>query len=207
MKPLATRATFLVVLVLLAAPALKGDEWMAPRVRNIFSANGVYVVRVVPGTNTTNLGCAGTLPSSARPARGEFYAQGADRGFRLLADVELRNPVSPVDGVVTNTGHLVTFDDWFCKGYGGVIAVYGSRGDLIRRIRIDQLYDPSMLVQLPRSTSSRSWRCPVQTAGTDGDTVTVFEQLGGAFVLDARTGAFEYRAPPPESVSRPRCNL
>jgi hypothetical protein len=41
--------------------------------------------------------------------------------------VTLKNPVAPVDTLLSNAGYLVTFDNWHNAGYGQVVAIYGPR--------------------------------------------------------------------------------
>jgi hypothetical protein len=189
------RAAIVIALILLAGPNVRGDEWRVPTVQNIFSDNGRFFVRLLPGTRPyeTECGASGT-PKSAGNARGQFYAQDDDRGFRLVADIELRNPISPVYAVVTDSGNLVTFDNWFCMGYGDAIAVYESAGTLVRSIPLSELY-PSTFSAIPRSRSGLSWRCSVFVSPSpDPGTIAMFDHRGGAFIVDGQTGRFEYRA-------------
>jgi hypothetical protein len=183
-------AAIVIALILLAGLNLRGDEWRVPTVQNIFSENGRFFVRLVPGTRPYETECgARGLPKSARNARGLFYAQDGDRDFRLVADVELRNPISPVYAVVTDSGNLVTFDNWYCIGHGDAIAVYESSGKLVRSISLSELY-PSTFSAIPRTRSGLLWRCSVFAGPA---TITVFDHGGGTFIVDGRTGRFEYR--------------
>src|SRR5262245_4147809 len=84
----------------------RADDWPSPRVQNVFSPNGQYFVRIVP-TTTVNRPADATSPTQAR-ARGEFYMRQSDRSYRLTADVELQNRVSPTFAVVTDDGYFVT---------------------------------------------------------------------------------------------------
>ena len=201
--PMRKYAAIVIALILLAGPNVRGDEWRVPNVQNIFSDNGRFFVRLLPGTRPYENGCgARGTPKSAGNARGQFYAQDGDRGFRLVADVELRNPVSPVYAVVTNSGNLVTFDNWYCMGYGDTIAVYESAGTLVRSIPLSELY-PSTFSAIPRSKSGLLWRCSVRVSPSpDPGTITVFDHGGGTFIVDGRTGRFEYR--PGTAACQPR---
>jgi hypothetical protein len=164
---------------------IRADEWTAPRVQTVFSATGRHFVRIVPGT--LNQG----------RSRGEFYLRQPDRSYRLVADVELRNRISPTYAVVTDDGYLVTFDDWFQLGVGEVLAFYRPTGALMRVVTIEELYVAARLAQIPRSVSSRQWRCGVfytPPAGVNDESLTVVEHFGGSFRLHARTATFDYRA-------------
>jgi hypothetical protein len=112
-----------------------------------------------------------------------------------MADVRLKNPVAPVDALVSNAGYLITFDNWHNAGYGQVVAIYGPRGAVIATYELERLYPPERLAQISTSVSSRWWRCSAlgyvdpakQTA------IYVTERLGGTFVFEVATGRFEYR--------------
>ena len=149
----------------------------------------------MPGTRPYEVECgARGIPKSAGNARGLFYAQDGDRGFRLVADVALRNAISPVYAVATDSGNLVTFDNWYCMGHGDAIAVYEPSGKLVRSISLSELY-PSTFSAIPRSLSGLLWRCSVFVSPSpDPGTVSVFEHGGGTFIVDGRTGRFEYRS-------------
>jgi hypothetical protein len=184
-----------VVLVLMSIMGVRADDWPAPRVQNVFSSTGRYFVRIVPAAAITGVaGSAGT--SNQVRAHGEFYMRLPDRSYRLVADVALRNRVSPTYAIVTDDEYVVTFDDWLQMGIGEVMAFYRPTGALIRAVTIEELYKPDKLMQIPRSISSRQWRCGVfytSPTGVNDESLTVVEHFGGSFVLHATTGTFEYR--------------
>lgn len=190
------RGLVVAALVLTWVMCVRADEWLAPRVQNVFSSNGQYFVRIVPGT-AVNLATGSVVASKQGKSHGEFYGRQPDRSYRLVADVELRNRVSPTYAIVTDDGYLVTFDDWYQMGIGDVLAFYRPTGALIRAVAIQDLYTPAKLIQIPRSVSSRQWRCGVfytPPTNADSESLTVTEHFGGSFQLQARTGTFEYRA-------------
>jgi hypothetical protein len=115
---------FIAILVL-AAVAF-ADDRPAAQIQNIFSADGQHFVRIIPGQNLADtVGFAGS-PKGVN-ARGEFYVRQRDRSYKLAADVYLQNPISPVEAILTDTGYLVTFDNWHNFGYGKVVAIYRPR--------------------------------------------------------------------------------
>lgn len=188
--------SLLVTAVLMAwVMCVRADEWLAPRPQQVFSPNGQYFVRIVPATPVN--GAKGSVAASKQSkARGEFYTRRPDRSYRLVADVDLRNRVSPTYAIVTDDGYLVTFDEWYQMGMGDVLAFYRPNGALIRAVTIDDLYTPARLIQIPRSVSSRQWQCGIfytPPINANSESLTVFEHFGGSFQLYARTGTFEYR--------------
>jgi len=189
------RPAALVVTLALGATAVFADDWPGPRTVSVFSEDGGRFVRLVPGTSVgETVGFAGA--PNGGPARGEFYVRHGDRSYRLVADVALANPVAPVEALVSNTGHLITFDNWHNAGYGAVVAIYDPSGRLVRAWRLEDLYDAKRIADIPRSVSSRWWRCAPR-GFVDPPTqhrVYAFERLGGSFVFTLVTGAVAYTA-------------
>jgi hypothetical protein len=182
-----------ITLTLLAVSPAAGDDWPAARAFSAFSEDGRRFVRVVPGSSIgDSVGFAGA-PKGA-PARGEFFSRGDDRSYRLVADVALANPVAPVAVLVSNTGHVITFDNWHNAGYGVVVAIYEPSGRPVKSWRLEDLYDPSRLPAIPQSVSSRWWRCAA-SGFVDPPTqrqVYVSERLGGTFVFTLASGTVRY---------------
>jgi hypothetical protein len=179
--------------LLMLASAVGADDWPAAAVQNVFSENGRYFVRVLPGTAIRDTVGFRGAPSGPY-ARAEFYARQPDRSYRLTVDIALQNPVSPTDALVTNGGYLVTFDNWHNFGYGKVVAIYEPTGRLVRALALDELYPPDRLAKLPLSVSSRWWRCAPQgfVDPSEQSEIYVFEYFGGTFTFMVRTGRFEY---------------
>jgi hypothetical protein len=168
-----------------------------------FSESGRRFVRVEPGQAIgETVGFAGG--PAGRPATGLFYALQPDRSYRLVAEVALANPVAPVSALVADDGHLVTLDNWHNMGFGKVVAVYAPDGRLVRRYELEALYPAAALARIPRTISSRHWRCsPVHFVEREQKSVYVPEVLGGYFVFTLATGDVVYKpgtrasCPPP----------
>ncbi len=182
-------------LLLLTASALVADDWPGPRVMTVFSEDGSRFVRVEPGESVgDSVGFAGA--STGAYARAFFYERGPDRGYRLAADVALLNPVAPVDLLLSNSGHLITLDNWHNLGFGRVVAIYSPTGKPIASWELEELYKAEQLPTIRRSVSSRWWRCsPFHFVDQREQTkVYVREALGGYFVFDLPNGSFTYSA-------------
>jgi len=186
------RAVIAALLAMVASPA-GADDWPGPRVMNVFSEDGRRFVQITPGASVgESVGFEGA-PKGAH-ARAEFFARRPDRSYARVADVRLENPVAPVDALVSNSGHLVTLDNWHNAGYGAVVVVYGPSGKKVAAWPLERLYDAEHLERLPTSVSSRWWRCPAHGFSDPAEQTQVYvtERLGGVFVFELATGSFSY---------------
>lgn len=175
------------------ASSLQADDWPAARVNQVFSDNGNYFVRIVPGNNySETIGFKGA--PKGEPARAAFYARQADRSYKLVAEVPLHNPVAPVDALVNNEGYLLTLDNWHNVGYGKIVAIYRPNGDSVVAYELGELYKPEQIDRISVSKSSRWWRCkPFGYVDTDKQSrVYVMEQLGGTFTFELMAGRYQY---------------
>lgn len=183
-------------LALMAIPAclqLLADEWQAPEVRTVFSADGSRFVRVVPGSNFGDtVGFSGAQKGS--PAQALFYSLQPDRSYDLIAEISLLNPISPVDLLVSNSGYLITFDNWHNAGYGAVVAIYSPSGKPVASWKLEDLYSHEQIHSISTSVSSRWWRCsPFHfVSRREQRKVVARESLGGYFVFDLAKGEFAY---------------
>jgi hypothetical protein len=183
----------LVVALVLAPAGVRPDDWPAPQARHVFSSDGSHFVWIIPGSSWGDVvGFEGA--GTGEHARGLFYALEADRSYRLVADVALANPVAPVEALVTKRGELVTFDNWHNFGFGAVVAIYGPEGALRASYTLEELYGEERMSEVPRSVSSRWWRCrPTGFVDPDPETrICVREVLGGEFVLALSPPSFSY---------------
>src|SRR5262249_901190 len=86
-----------------------------------------------------------------------FFRAQTDRGYRLEKEVELLNPVAPVDFFVSNTGELVTLDNWHNVGYGRVLTLYHPDGKLVKAYRLVDLFTKDEVDSFSHSVSSIWW--------------------------------------------------
>lgn len=182
-----------VVMLMLLPCVVVADDWPGAQVRHVFSENGRYFVRIVPGESYGDTyGFKGSKTGAY--ARGEFHEKQPDRSYKLTADVALQNPVAPVESLLSNRGYLLTFDNWHNAGYGKVVAIYRPNGELVRAYELEALYSAKQIKAIRTSESSRWWRCrPFGFVDPDAQTkVYVFEHFGGTFVFDLSTGQQEY---------------
>jgi hypothetical protein len=188
----------LLTVILWGAGTVQADTWPQPLPRSVFSASGARFVRIVPGT----VGAGG---SPARPATALLYGLQPDRSYGLAAEISLVHPSSPVTVLVSDSGAFLTLDNWHGFGTGKVAAIYGPTGSLVRSYELEELYPPDRLARIPRSVSSRHWRCePVHFVEPQAQaSVYVPEVLGGYFVFTLATGTVVHTAGARSTCSGP----
>lgn len=172
--------------------SVSADEWPAPVPQHALSENGQYLVRVFPGES---LGDTYGFAESKKGAyaRGEFYQKQPDRSYRLIADVPLLNPVAPAHILISNLGYVVTFDNWHNAGYGKVVAIYKSNGQLVRASELEGLYSSEQIESIPRTTSSRHWLSSNYGFNPENQgQVYAYDFFGGLLLIDLPTGSREY---------------
>lgn len=187
-------APVLLFLLMCGSGPAWADDWPGPTVFTVFSESGRHFVRFVPGESVgDSVGFAGAL--RGRYATALAYELQPDRAYRLRHEVTLVNPVSPLNALVADDGYFVTLDNWHNVGYGKAVAIYAPSGKLVRGYELADLYPKEKLEKIPRSVSSRYWRCaPVHFVEREQKSVYVPEALGGYFVFTLATGDVTYKA-------------
>lgn len=185
---------FLLGLLLVVSPCLaSADVWWDPVPQHALSENGQYLVRVIPGESLGDtLGFSESKKGAY--ARGEFYEKQPDRSYQLIADVALLNPLAPVNILVSNLGYMVTLDNWHNAGYGKVVAIYKSNGQMVRAYELEDLYSSEQIESIPRSLSSRGWLSPNYgfLKSENQEEVYAYDFSGGLWLIDLSTGNREY---------------
>lgn len=172
--------------------AARADSWVSAKVQARASANGLYVVRVIPGTSKGDVfGFEGE--PKGRNATAESHKFNGTSYVKVAA-ATLMNPVAPVDIVVTNDGTLVALDNWHNLGHGAVLVIYTPSGAITKQYTLPDLYSKSDLARIQTSTSSIHWRCNgISTSIESRNALWIDDSLGGRFVLKLNTGVFEYQ--------------
>ncbi len=171
--------------------AVSADDWAAPQTQEVFSATRDYFVRVIPGESVGDtFGLAGG--KQGKYALAEFYRRNQDRSYRLTAETILLNPVAPVEFLVSDEGRLVTIDNWHNLGYGKVVAIYDSRGQLVRSYKLSDLFQDEEIESFGRSESSIQWRNGPVYIRQDQKTLLITVKSGGELFFGLETGRFEY---------------
>jgi hypothetical protein len=184
--------------LLLGPAGARADDWPGPQPRMVVSSDLQWSVRIIPGSSHGDqVGFAGA--PTGPYARALFHARQPDGSLRQLADVPLANPVAPVDALVTRRGELITFDNWHNAGFGAAVAIYDAAGRRLATFTLEQLYGATKAAQIPRSVSSRWWRCAAKGFVDPARETAVYvrEHFGGRFSFRFTPPFFSYHAPAP----------
>jgi hypothetical protein len=170
---------------------VRADDWPGPVVQAKSSAQGTYVVRVVPGRSIGDVvGFAGA--EKGPYATAEWYRNGAS-GYQKARTAALLNPVAPVDIEVAESGNLVTLDNWHNRGHGTVLAIYSPTGEVLKRYRLADLYAEQEIRRMKMSVSSIHWRCAgASTAFETPRELRIDDSIGGRLRVNVETGAVRH---------------
>lgn len=151
-----TRLFLSLAFCLLLCAGTLADEWQQPEIREVFSPNRQFFVRITPGESWgETLGFKGA--KIGKHAQAAFFQEQSDKGYRLARTIDLPNPVAPVDVFLSNQGELVTLDNWHNRGYGAVLVLYRWDGHLVKAYTLEDLFSKKEIDSFPHSVSSILW--------------------------------------------------
>ena len=115
---------------------LKADIWFTPEIAFYKSQNGIFELKVVPKTYTTdslfgneikNVSCVGYL----------YKYEGSDT--ILIWTKKLINEDCPLSAIVSNDGNnVVTFNDWYGSSMNAVV-IYNNKGLLLKKFGLYEI--------------------------------------------------------------------
>ncbi len=177
---------------LLVPPALFADSWVSPAPMAKASPDANRFIRVEPGTSLGDtVGFSGA--EKGKFAQATYYARSVTQdSYVAYARSQLLNPISPVDMLLNNAGVLVTLDNWHNVGFGAVVVIYGPHGNAIKSYELEDLYPKEKIAAIPRSVSSRWWRCQTAEPWINDSTVWITDWFGGEFRFSLDDGSFLY---------------
>ncbi len=161
------------MLTILFAPGVQADSWALPTVVTVTSPSSNYIAQVFPGSGGYG-GYERALTN--REANASVIVSRLDQGVtNVVWTGKLINPCAPVQVYVSDTGYLVTMDNWHAVGYGPIVAIYDPKGRLVRHWSLEELFKPEERQQLETSVSSISWHAGKAyfVGGTDTNTLVV----------------------------------
>lgn len=141
-----------VAVSLFLVTATGADQWVSPDPLDVKSADGRHQAHIaVGGSLGETVGFAGARLGDH--ARANLTGPGGESW-----SYDLLNPIAPVDAYLLDDGRLLTFDNWHSMGYGEVVVLYESTGEVIWQLELEDLLDEDLLYRVPTSVSSRWWR-------------------------------------------------
>lgn len=128
-------------------------------------------------------------------AEAVFYRAGKDDSLSVEKIFELTNRDMPKNVFISNSGNIVTLDDWNSYGRGeNVIVVYDYNGQIIRRYSLRELYSQTDLNKFLISSSSIHWRCiEIEVKVYLGKKLVIYDRIGGEIVIDMDSAELEYK--------------
>jgi hypothetical protein len=133
------------------------DFWPGPVEREVFSPSRNFKVRILPGKSSGDqFGFAGGPKGPYATA--ELYRKNGADNYTPIRTFTLLNPVAPVDVFLTDSGRVITFDNWHNMGYGKVVVLYDSKGSALRAYSLQELFSAEDMKRFLHSRSSIWWR-------------------------------------------------
>lgn len=135
---------------------LAADEWTTPQIREVFSPDRQFFVRITPGESWGETwGFKGA--KIGEHAQAAFFREQPDRGYRLERTIDMPNPVVPVEVFLSNNGDLITLDNWHNEGYGAILVLYHWDGKMVKAYQLADLFSKKEIDSFPMSVSSIWW--------------------------------------------------
>lgn len=151
-----TKVFSTVTFCLCLSAGIVADEWQSPQVREVFSPDRQYFVRITPGESWGETwGFKGA--KIGKHAQAAFFHEQPDKGYRLERTIDLPNPVAPVEVFLSNKGYMVTLDNWHNRGYGAVLVLYQWDSKMMKAYNLEDLFPRKEIDSFPHSVSSILW--------------------------------------------------
>lgn len=167
------RLSTLIFVMAIASPAV-ADSWPMPRAQMATSPDGQIRITIIPAPIDSQLAYFETeveAQSSGKPVERQAPLAtvehlDASDGWIARSTFPLANQIAPVDMLVSDDGHLVTFDNWHSMGHGeNVVVLYAPDGEITRSLSLADFLPENYIAALPMSVSSLHWRKEVAFSG------------------------------------------
>jgi hypothetical protein len=130
------------------------DSWAPPEEWSELSACGDYRFTATPAPH----GSDEPIDPDAR-FFGVLERRIGEDEWKVVWRRPLVNDIAPIIAVVADSGHVVTFDNWYSTGHGeNVVVAYDPDGKIVRSMELTDLVPEIYKDTLSHSVSSIIWR-------------------------------------------------
>ncbi len=135
------------ILFLLMINTSSGDSWSHPEEQIVESPNGKYRLFLVPEDYKKK-----TPPTIALEKLNHHKNE-------IVYKKAPVNEISPVEIYVSDSGYVITLNDWLRSGYKHSLVIYDPKGNIIRDSRLEDMFTEEEIEnKVEPSVSSRRWR-------------------------------------------------
>ncbi len=153
------------------------DKWVSPSEIFPISSNGQYLAKIKPGNSLGDTFGFSELPKGVYATATIYkYDFGSD-SYKKISEFPLKNPVAPVEVLVSKDGRVVTIDNWHNVGYGKVIVAYDAIGNVLVEMELSDIYSVDKLEKIQQSVSSKWWRCDSPKLSEDEQSVEIVDYM------------------------------
>jgi hypothetical protein len=144
-----SRPSLAVLALILIASVSTADSWDPPETYEVSSPSGNFRLQIDP---------AGEKNESSATAA--LYAVRAWLPDRRVWSIDLENPILPAFAYVSDSGRVVTLDDWFDIGLGPrCVVLYSAAGRHIRSLSLSDIATQEEQARMMWETfSTKEWR-------------------------------------------------
>lgn len=163
-------AILISLIIWITASPSRADSWLPPTAETIYSKDKTFRLKITPRPLSSPLGyftdkVKGKEPAGAPRKSKQLTARAtvehleASGAWVAVWESALSNEIAPVDALVSDSGEVVTFDNWHGMGYGqNAIVIYDRQGRVVRELALVDFLPAFYVEALPHSVSSIRWR-------------------------------------------------
>jgi hypothetical protein len=142
------RLSLVVLAMILIGSDSTADSWDPPETYEATSPSGNLRLRIDPAGDEIDSRASATL-----------YAVRAWLPDRRVWSIDLENPVLPASAYVSDSGRVVTLDEWFDVGMSPrCVVLYDSAGRHIRSLSLSDIATEEERARMWESSSTKEWR-------------------------------------------------
>lgn len=170
------------------------DSWLPASPIVVSSPDTELIVRAIPGM----------VNETAKATY--FRRQEVPEKYAVYQHAYLANALRPMEAHISNSGVLVTLDEYGHPGFENAVVVYDVSGNEVRAYDLQDIYTESALAEMPRTVSSRGWRNSEELVYFENDALRVHDIFGNILMFNLADGSISTFARHPEKF-RPQVHI